>query len=75
MQVFGYINRSGCFVEVGHSERGAKCAATRSGYTFTEVGYRSEINNMFIRTSEMIDGKWFSKQLDGAAKWRLTHKA
>lgn len=61
MKVYGYINHSGAFVEVGKSERGAKVAARRRGYQLTEVGYRSSISNMFIATSEMLDGKWVSR--------------
>lgn len=56
--IYGFINHSGAFVEVGKSERGAKIAARRRGYQLTIVGYRSPINNMFIPTSELIDGKW-----------------
>lgn len=58
MNVYGFINHSGAFVEVGFSERGAKVAARRRGYQLTEVGYRSNISNMFIKTSELLDGKW-----------------
>lgn len=61
MRIYGFINHSGAFVEVGKSERGAKCAARRRGYQLTEVGYRSHISNMFIATAEMIDGKWVDK--------------
>lgn len=56
--VYGYINHSGWFKEIGLSERGAKIAARRAGYQQVEVGYRSHINNMFIKTSELVDGKW-----------------
>lgn len=59
-EVYGYINHSGAFVEVGFTERGAKVAATRRGYEYTEVGYRSTINNMFIKTSTREVGKWWA---------------
>lgn len=61
MRVYGFIDHSGSFVEVGNTEVGAKIAARRGGYHLTEVGYRSEINNMFICTAVLLDGKWFNK--------------
>ena len=61
MNIYGFINHSGAFVEVGLTERGAKIAARRRGYQLTEVGYRSKISNMFICTSELLDGKWVKR--------------
>ena len=58
IKVYGYINHSGWFKEVGRSEVGAKITARRAGYQQVEVGYRSPINNMYIKTSELIDGEW-----------------
>lgn len=57
-KVFGYIsNYDLSFREVG-TELGAKNAATRHGST--RVGYRSNINNMYIETHIRNDktGRW-----------------
>lgn len=58
MLIYGFIDNSGDFVEVGKSERGAKCAASKRGYQNTRVGYRSNINNMFVETALRVNGKW-----------------
>lgn len=46
--IYGYIYQ-GTFIETGWSEKGAKIAATAIGAE--TVGYRSPINNMFIKTA------------------------
>lgn len=56
--IYGYAYYGGSFIETGFTEKGAKIAATRAGSS--EVGYRSYINNMYIATSEKIDGKWIT---------------
>ncbi|WP_217846533.1 hypothetical protein [Vibrio alginolyticus] len=57
--VYGYVYMS-VFCETGLSERGAKIAASRVGSKI--VGYRSPINNMFIKTAVKNDaGKWEAK--------------
>ena len=53
--VYGYILNDN-FYETGMTERGAKIAATKSGSS--EVGYRSWINNMYIKTAEKIGNTW-----------------
>lgn len=54
--IYGYVV-NGHFVETGLTAKGAKSAATQAG--FTEVGYRSPINNMYIPTHYKKDGRWF----------------
>lgn len=57
-KTYGYISaRTGEFIEIGLTERGAKSAATTNGAR--EVGFRSHINNMYIKTSIKENGRWF----------------
>lgn len=54
--IYGYISNSGDFIETGKTEKGAKIAAKlacKNGIANIEdlvIGYRSYINNMFVRT-------------------------
>ena len=61
--IYGYIYMS-VFVETGFTEKGAKIAATKTGSLHNNgsivVGYRSYINNMFIKTSVKTNDKWES---------------
>ena len=54
-KIFGYIF-NGIFIETGRSEHAAKTQATKNGSQ--EIGYRSPINNMYIRTARKVKGKW-----------------
>lgn len=58
--IYGYIYAS-VFVETGRTEKGAKIAASRCGSWqdgYLLVGYRSPINNMFIKTAVKSNGTW-----------------
>lgn len=57
--IYGYISYNGNFIETSKTERGAKSAATRNGSLL--VGYRSRYSNMFIQTSEKINGVWIKQ--------------
>lgn len=58
MKIYGYISaRNGEFIETGRTERGAKNMASRNGAR--EVGYRSAISNMYIKTSIKENNRWW----------------
>ena len=57
--IYGYLSVSGEFVESGFTEKGAKVSAKQAVKNYNAdisdlvIGYRSPINNMFVRT-----GSW-----------------
>ena len=54
--MWAIVNSKGEAIPVSHTERGAKCYASRNGYR--RVAYISHINNMVVRTMAKEGAKW-----------------
>jgi len=54
--MYGILDSSNCHIDVSSSLHGAKCYATRHGYSV--VSYRHNSGYMVSVRSEKINGKW-----------------